>query len=107
MLEKLKNLNMDRVLDMDEAVALSAYARALVDEYTDLGMLAPDWLVKSVDVLRDKIARRTRASDLAELKRLETELEGYKTVSEKKNEAQRRLAAMQNKLGLVPAKSAK
>jgi hypothetical protein len=56
-------------------------------------------------VLREEIARRTKAADLAELKRLEGELEGYKTVSERKNEAQKRLAAIQNKLGMSPAKS--
>ena len=105
MLEKLKSLNLDRLLDMDEAIALSAYARSLEGEYEALEMPVPDWLVKSTDVLREEIARRTKAADLAELKRIESELEGYKTVGEKKIEAQKRLASLQGKLGLSPAKS--
>ena len=105
MLEKLKNLNLDRVLDNDEAVALSAYARGLENEYGHLEMPTPEWLVKSTDVLREEIARRTRAADLAELKRIESELDGYKTVTERKGEAQKRLASLQTKLGLSTAKS--
>jgi hypothetical protein len=100
MLEKLKQLNLDRLLDMDEAVSLSAYARAMDQEYESLEIPAPEWLVKSSDVLREEIARRTRAADLAALKNVESELEGYKTVTEKRTEAQRRLANLQKKLGL-------
>lgn len=104
-LQALKNLNLDRVLDMEEAVALSTYARGLAAEYNELSIPAPEWLAKSTDVLREEIARRTRASDLAELKRLEGELESYKTIGEKKTEAQKRLAALQGKLGMSTAKS--
>jgi len=43
-LEKLKNLNMDRVLDNDEAVALSAFARQQMTEYETLEQPIPDWL---------------------------------------------------------------
>jgi hypothetical protein len=103
MLEKLRNLNLDRVLDMDEAVTLSAYARGLENEYEFLEIAVPDWLVKASDVLRQEIARRTHAADLAALKALEGELEGYKTVSEKRNEAQKRLGELQRKLGLSTA----
>lgn len=105
MLEKLKTLNLDRILDMDEAIALSAYARSLAEEYEHLEMPAPEWIEKSTDVLREEIARRTRASDLATLKALEGELEGYKTIGEKRTEAQRRLGDLQKKLGLSTAKS--
>lgn len=107
MLEKLKNLNLDRILDMDEAIALSAYARGIETEYEALDLQAPEWLAKSTDVLREEIARRTRATDLARLKELEGELEAYKTVSEKRTEAQKRLGELQKKLGLATAKSGK
>lgn len=105
MLQALKNLNLDRILDMDEAVALSLYARGLMNEYAELELPMPEWVEKSTDVLRTEIARRTRASDLAELKRIETELESYKSVGERKTEATRRLASLQNRLGLSTAKS--
>jgi hypothetical protein len=104
-LQKLKELQLDRILDMEEAVALSAYARSLENEYGFLELTMPEWLVKSSDVLREEIARRTRAADLATLKALEGELEGYKTIGEKRTEAQRRLGDLQKKLGLSPAKS--
>lgn len=103
MLEKLKQLNVDRLLDMDEAISLSAYARGLQNEYEALELVEPEWLVKSADTLREEIARRTKAADMAELKRIESELEGYKSVGEKKSEAQKRLATIQKKLGLSPA----
>jgi hypothetical protein len=105
MLEKLKQLNLDRLLDMDEAITLSSYARGLENEYEVLEIAVPEWLTKASDVLRQEIARRTHASDLAALKALEGELDGYKTIGEKRTEAQRRLGDLQKKLGLSTAKS--
>ncbi len=74
-------------------------------EYETLEMSIPEWLVKSADIIREEIARRTKAADLAEIKRLESEIEGYKSATEKRQEAVKKLAAMQGKLGLSPAKS--
>jgi len=105
MLEKLKGLNLDRLLDMDEAVALSAYARSLEAEYEALELGIPEWLVKACDVLREEIARRTRATALAELKEIENRIEGYKSVSERRSEDQKRLADLQKRLGMSTAKS--
>jgi hypothetical protein len=107
MLEKLKQLNLDKILEMEEAVQLSAFSRSLEGEYEALELPVPDWLVKATDILREEIARRTRASKLSELKNLEAELEGYKTVTEKRTEAQKRLADLQKQLGLSKAASAK
>lgn len=103
--QAIKTLNMDRVLDMDEAVALSADVRAFEAEYEHLGMTIPEWLVKSADVLREEIARRTKADKLARLKNLESQIEGYKSATEKRNEAAKQLAALQDELGMSPAKS--
>ena len=103
MLEKLKSLNLDKILEMDEAIALSAYARSIEAEYEALDMAVPEWIIKATDVLRQEIARRTHAADAAEMKRLQGELDGYKTVSEKRNEAQRKLASLQKKLGMSAA----
>lgn len=100
MLEKLKQLNVDKILDMDEAIALSAYSRGLANEYVELDMAVPDWIEKATEVLRQEIQRRTHAADMAELKRIQGEIEGYKTATEKRTEAQKRLAALQGKLGL-------
>ncbi len=100
-IEKLKTLNVDRILDMDEAVALSAYARNLESEYENLQMDPPEWLAKSAAILREEIERRTHAGDLAAMAALEREIDGYKTVNEKRTEASRRLADLKKKLGVT------
>ncbi len=102
-LEKLKTLNVDRILEMDEAVALSAYARGIADEFEALQMDAPEWLQKSTIVLREEIERRTHAGDLAQMANLEREIEGYKTVGEKRTAAAQRLADLKKKLGAAKA----
>jgi hypothetical protein len=105
-IQTIKGLNLDRILDMDEAVALSAEVRAFECEYEQLDIPIPDWLVNSANVLREEIARRTKAADLAELKRLEAEIEGYKSANEKRSEAMKKLIAKQQKLGITPVKVA-
>jgi len=101
MLEKLRELNVDRLLSLDEAVNLSAFARALEAEYETLGLDQPEWLERSILNLREEIVKRTKAKDLADMKALEAELESYKTTNEKRNDAQRRLANLQKRLGLT------
>jgi hypothetical protein len=105
-LQALKTLSVDRILEIEEAVALSAEARELEREYEELGIPQPDWLSRAAGTLREEIAKRTRAADLAELKRLEAELDSYKTVNERKTDAQKRLGEIQRKLGMAPAKAA-
>jgi hypothetical protein len=51
-ISRLKELNVDRILDIDEAVALSAEAREMEAEYEALEIPAPEWLEKSTNVLR-------------------------------------------------------
>lgn len=97
----LKNMTLDRIMDIEEAVIMSADARSLAQEYEELEIPVPDWLTKATDVIREEIARRTRAESLNELKKLELEVEGYKTVNEKRDEARRRIGDLQKKLGLA------
>ena len=101
--EKLKNLNMDRVLDNDEAVSLSAFARQQIAEYEILEQPVPDWLEKSTDILRTEIARRNRSEDLRRMKELETRLEGYKSPKQKEANDLAELAKLQKRLGLSKA----
>ncbi len=103
--EKLKALNLDRVLDLDEAVELSSFARILEQEFVNLELPVPGWLQAAGDTLREEIAKRTRASDLALMRDLESQLEGFKTVTEKRRDAEKRLADLQKKLGMAPAKA--
>lgn len=102
-LQALKGLNLDRIIETEEAVALSAYARSLEGEYESLEIPVPEWVAKATDTLRQEIARRTHAADLAEMERIQRELDGYKTVGERKGEALKRLGTLQKKLGVATA----
>ena len=96
----LKDFAIDRILDIDEAIAISAQMRCLEVEFVELGIPQPEWLSKASDTLRTEIARRVHANDLAEMQRLEGLLDSYKSVTERKTEVQGRLAALQSKLGM-------
>ena len=103
-ISQLKSLNMDKVLDTDEAIALSAEARAFESEYEQLELPVPGWLTTAINTLRSEIAQRVHASDLNRVQELEREIDGYKTTTEKRSEAVRKLADLQKKLGLTASK---
>lgn len=105
LIEKLKGLNLDRVLEIDEAVELSAVARSLESEYDALGIDTPGWLRQASDTLREEIAKRTQAAELAKLKTLEAQLESLKTAAEKRRDIERQIAEAQKRLGMAPAKT--
>lgn len=96
----LKEMNLDRILDLEEAVALSHFGSGLEQEYSELGLDAPEWLGRSLGTLRAEIAQRVKAQKTIELRKLDAEIEGYKTVSEKKTEALRRRGKLIKELGV-------
>ena len=104
-IKAIKEIVLDRILDIDEAVALSAEIRNLELEYLTIKIPAPEWLVKASETLRTEIARRVHSNDLAELQRLEAQLDSYKSVNERRDEVQSKLAALQSKLGMGPRAS--
>lgn len=103
-IQQIKALSVDRLLDIDEAVLVSAEIRFLEAEYDFLEIATPDWLTKVGDLVREEIARRTRSATLAELQRLESEVESYKSAAERRTAAQSRIGQLQAKLGLSKAK---
>jgi hypothetical protein len=103
MIEKLKRLNFDAMLDMDEAVEAAWIARCQAEEYEKHGMGVPEWLEKTMGAIQEEIERRMRAMDMARLKTLEIRLDSYKTPNERKKEDLVELANLQRKLGLVSA----
>lgn len=102
-IDKLKDLNLDRLLSLDEAVFLSGEARQGASEFEALGLPVPEWLEKSTGILREEIARRTHAADMERLKSLGNQLESLKTAAERRAELQKQVAALQRKMGLSPA----
>ena len=101
MLQKLKSLNMDRLLELEEVIELAAYARAQMAEYEANEVAVPDWLTNVTNLLREEIARRARAALLEELRSVEREIDGYKSVSDRRTDALKRQARLQSRLGLA------
>lgn len=99
MLEKLKNLNVDR-LDIEEAVALATWGRATQNGYTHYQVPAPKWLGDAIDTLDVEINRRRREMLLARKAELEANLTQLRTREERKADAQSELAALNDALGI-------
>lgn len=104
-IQSLKTFNADKVLDVDELVAHAADARALTQEFTEHELPVPAWLQAASDTINSEIARQTHASDLAAMQALERELDSYKSTNERKAEAQKKLAQIQKRLGMTPARA--
>jgi hypothetical protein len=103
----LKELNLDRVIELEEAIAVSADLRTLSVEYDELGIDRPEWITSATNIVREEIARRTRAQDLAQMRDLQAKMDSLKTLDEKRSEVGDALAALQRKLGLMgPAPTA-
>lgn len=66
-IEKLKQLNVDRLLAIEEVVALSAEGRQLSGEYAVNDLEVPEWLERACATLGDEIAQRSRAGDMARI----------------------------------------
>lgn len=105
-LSTLKALNVERILELDEAVWLSTEAEGLKAGFETHELEVPEWLEQSIQVLNEEIAKRTRAADLAAFKEAQAEVESLRSASEKKARAQARIEALGKKLGLA-AKAAK
>ena len=105
-LQLLKNLNTDKMIEVEELMVLSAFARSLETEYLETGNSIPEWLDRSANSLREEIARRTRAARMAKLRDIENQLEAMKPATEKRADLQAQAVALQKELGLVkPARS--
>lgn len=94
MLEKLKNLTLDR-LDIDEAVSLSAFARALKAEYEHVGAEAPAWLDDRSRELRSEIRDRLRDSVQKRLREAKSRLESLATPDEKRERLRQEIAELE------------
>lgn len=105
-IQALKSFNTDKALEIEELVGMSADLTGLLEEYETLDIVAPDWITAKHDEVRTEIGTRTRAADMAELHNLENQIESLKSATEKRQDATKRLAALQSKLGLT-AKSGK
>lgn len=102
MLDKLKRFDPEAG-DIDEAIALAAFARILTFEYQTRGLETPTWVSEKRQDLDGEITRRHRDYLIKELRAEESRLEGLKTAAEKREDAKARIDRLKLALGQAPA----
>lgn len=98
MLERLKTLQLDR-MDLDDALALSAFARALKAEYEHCGAEAPAWLDDRTRELRSEIRDRLRDSVAKRLSEARSRLESLATPDEKRAKLREEIEKLEKMAG--------
>lgn len=94
MLEKLKQLNCDR-LDLDEAVALHCLASQMESAFASFGVTAPRWLGDSQRALDADIRRRVHDDLRLRLDRAKARREALKTADQKRADAEAEVAGLE------------
>lgn len=89
MLDQLKNFNAER-MDVDELVALAAFARTLRAEYEATQVDEPEWVGTQLNSLRREIQTRMTDHREAELRKVNAQLDGLKSREEKKAELEKK-----------------
>jgi hypothetical protein len=84
MLDALKNFDARRA-SLEGLVEISAQARIAENEFTTLGLEAPDWFEPTVASLRREIKTRTADARAARLRDLKNRREALKTPDEKRS----------------------
>src|SRR5574341_211588 len=98
MLDKLKNLNLNRS-EVDELVALHAFGAGLVGAFGTLDLESPQWLQDSMAMLTKEIKARHEDALEAQLKETESQLDALKTADEKRQDLRAQAARLRAKLG--------
>lgn len=86
MLDKLRNFDAERNTDVDEMVALSAFARGLAAEYTTLALDAPEWLETQQKAVANEINSRLADMRAKRIREVRARLATLKTAEEKRAE---------------------
>lgn len=84
----LKNLNIERVADVDEMVAMHAFGESLQATYEKHQMPIPEWLPESLRILSKEIASHRRDSIERALKLAKSRFEALKSADEKRKDLQ-------------------
>lgn len=99
MLQQLKNLNIER-LDLDEAVAMASFGRAMEAEYQHVSAEAPDWLTDNLKALRKEIRQRLQDTLESRLVEVTSRLDSLSTVEEKRSKLREEADRLRAKLGV-------
>lgn len=97
MLDRLRSFDVDR-MDMEEAVSLSAFGRALRTEYDVLQEMPPDWLDNRLKELRRMIRSRQQDSLEKRLREARLRLSHLRTPDEKRADVEREIASLEQQL---------
>ena len=101
MLERLRNLNIDRI-DIDDAVELSTFGKLAAATYESYSVPTPGWLKDSLTALDGEIRSRRRDMLLARQKEVANRLGSLKTREEKRAELEAEQARLNDALGVTP-----
>ena len=80
--------------DMDELIALSVFAKGLVAEYQARMAETPKWLADKVEELNTVLVSKVNAYLAKAIRDAELRVEGFKSASEKKEDAVTLVAAL-------------
>lgn len=97
MLDQLRNLNLDRV-DIEDMVALKTFSTALFSGFSEVGLPVPEWIREKNEQLTVEIRNRRRDLLLREKKALQSEADKLRTPAERREDLQKRLAAIDGEL---------
>lgn len=99
MYNQLKNLSIDRI-DLDEAVALLAFARLIQSEYiTGLLMPVPEWITDRINELTNEVRARTRDAKQKRVRQLQAQLDAMKPAEVRREEMAAELTRLKGELG--------
>jgi hypothetical protein len=101
LLERLRNLNIDRI-DIDDAIELVTFGRVAETTYSGYQVPTPAWLKDSITALDGEIKSRRRDMLLARQKEIAARLSALKTRDEKKAELEAEQAKLNDALGTAP-----
>jgi hypothetical protein len=97
-LEKLRNLNIERMIDLDEAVALFAFGNMVLTSYKDQTLEPPAWLTDNLSVLGKDIKERRRDNLEAALKEALAKKSALRTAEEKRADLDGEIERLQKAL---------
>jgi len=100
MLQELKNVNLDRV-DEEQMVALVTFGEQLAKSYSDLDLVAPEWVEEKLKVLKRELAARQRDNLEKALKEVQARRETLRTAEEKRNDLDAQAAKLQERLAAL------
>lgn len=101
MLNALRNFNADGTIELEDAVALAAFARQMQTEFSELGVEPPAWLPEKADALRREIKVRNSDAIQRKLRELKARREALDDATTKREKLDAEIARLTGKASAV------